>query len=192
MEKANAKDNLGAAVVRGASFSEEARAEGFYTVECRDVNGELKWKDTIKNVVTTEGKDAALTHFFKGSAYTAVNFMGLIGATSYVSVPVVGNTMASHATWVEAVSGIAATRQTPTLGTAAAGALATSSNASFSILGTETIKGCFVAIKSGAGVAPTSAPLNTAGALYSAGLFSGGDKAVGNGDTLTVSYTASL
>ena len=33
---------------------------------------------------------------------------------------------------------------------------------------------------------------NTNGALYSAGLFSGGDRAVANGDTLNVSYTASL
>ena len=33
---------------------------------------------------------------------------------------------------------------------------------------------------------------STAGTLYSAGLFSGGDKVVGSGDTLQVSYSTSL
>ncbi len=42
------------------------------------------------------------------------------------------------------------------------------------------------------GTASTATVGNTAGALYSAGLFTGGDKGVGNGDTLSVSYTASL
>jgi hypothetical protein len=33
---------------------------------------------------------------------------------------------------------------------------------------------------------------NTAGTLYSAGAFTGGVKTVGSGDTLNVSYTASM
>ena len=46
--------------------------------------------------------------------------------------------------------------------------------------------------RSAAGTAPTTTVGNTNGALYSAGLFTGGDRAVANGDTLNVSYTASL
>ena len=47
-------------------------------------------------------------------------------------------------------------------------------------------------MKNAAGTAPTTAVGNTAGALWSAGLFSGGDKAVQANDVLQVSYTTSL
>ena len=55
-----------------------------------------------------------------------------------------------------------------------------------------SIKGAFLMCRSAAGTAPTTTVGNTNGALYSAGLFTGGDRAVANGDTLNVSYTASL
>jgi hypothetical protein len=51
-----------------------------------------------------------------------------------------------------------------------------------------TVKGCFVVFGTGA-VATNN---NTSGVLYSAGLFSGGDKVVGIGDTLQVSYSTSV
>ena len=77
---------------------------------------------------------------------------------------------------------------------ASAGSLATSAAVSFSMLATATMKGAFLMMKSTAGVAPTTTTTttgNTSGALYSCGAFSGGDRAVINGDTLNVTYTAS-
>ena len=76
---------------------------------------------------------------------------------------------------------------------ASAGSLATSAAVSFSMLATATMKGAFLMMKSTAGVAPTTNTTtgNTSGALYSCGAFSGGDRAVINGDTLNVTYTAS-
>ena len=59
---------------------------------------------------------------------------------------------------------------------------------SFAITGSGTIKGCFLVFGTGA----LSTIDNTAGTLYSAGLFTGGDKVVVNTDTLNVSYSASL
>lgn len=161
---------------------------------------ELKWRDTVHNLVTTEGKNAALTHVLKGSTYTASNVIGLIEDTGYTAVAA-GNTAADITAagggspangWNEAQSSTAATRGTPSYGSASGGSLATSSSVSFSILAADTIKGAFQMIRSGAGTAPTTTVGNTNGALYSAGLFSGGDRAVANGDTLNVSYTASL
>lgn len=197
MEKANAQASAGGSLTRGAGVGENAHAEGFYTVECIDKDGNIRWTDTIHNVVTTEGKNAALTHFLKGSAFTTVVRMGLIGNTSYTApdaadVASAINTTGSANGWNEATSGVCASRGTPTFGTASGGSLALSSNLSFAIIGTDTINGVFLLIPSTAAVNPTSTVGNTSGALYSAGAFSGGARAVINGDTLNVSYTASL
>lgn len=162
---------------------------------------ELAWQDAwVPNLVTTEGKNAALTHVLKGSSYTASQVLGLIEDTGYSAVgatnTAAGITAAGGGSptngWNEAPSSTLATRGTPSFGTASSGSLATSSSVSLSMIATDTIKGAFLLMRSAAGTAPTTTVGNTNGALYSAGLFSGGDRAVANGDTLNVSYTASL
>lgn len=161
---------------------------------------ELKWHDGFRNTVVTEGKNAALTHFLKGSSYTASQVLGLIEDAGYSAISAT-NTAANITAvgggsptngWNEAPSSTFATRGTPSFGSASSGSLATSSAVSCSIIATDTIKGAFLLCRSTAGTAPTTTVGNTSGALYSAGLFSGGDRAVANGDTLNVSYTASL
>jgi hypothetical protein len=197
---AKAADNCGAIVMRGAGYEESMEIGGFYEVECHGPDGKLKWRDTIKNLVTTEGRNALLTHALKGSAYTSTAFVGLVESTGFSAYNAT-NTMAGLTAagggsptngWNEATSAMCAARQAITLGTAAAGSLATSSASTHAILATCTIKGCFLALRSTAGVASVATVGSTAGALYSAGNFSGGDKALSNGDTLSVSYTATL
>lgn len=165
-----------------------------------DIPLELKWQDGFRNTVVTEGKNAALTHFLKGSSYTASVALGLIEDTGYSAIAA-GNTAANITAvgggspangWNEAPSSTCASRGTPSFGTASSGSLATSSSVSFAIIATDTIKGAFLLCRSTAGTAVSTTVGNTNGALYSAGLFSGGDRAVANGDTLNVSYTASL
>lgn len=160
---------------------------------------ELVWTDGFANTVVTEGKNALLTHFLKGSSYTASQVLGLIEDTGYSAIGASNTAAALTAAgggspangWNEAPSSTCASRGTPSFGSAAAGALATSSAVGFSIIASDTIKGAFLLCRSTAGTAPTSTVGNTNGALYSAGLFTGGDKSVANGDTLSVSYTAS-
>jgi hypothetical protein len=162
---------------------------GHYTFKCFDKDGNLKWTDTIENTVTTEGKNALLTNALKGAGYTAAVYVGLISSVGYVSVPVVGDTMASHATWTEAGSTNAPTfaaRVAATFGTASAGSLATSSSSNFTMTGAGTVKGAFICFN---GASATL--MNTAGALYAAGLFSG-DKIVVTNDVIQVSYTTTL
>lgn len=182
-EKAHAAAVMGAGIGRGVGHVEGANATGRYVVECRDKNGNLKWSDHFDNLVTTVGKNDALDKYLSGSAYTAAWYLGLIGITGYSAIAA-GDTAASHAGWTEAAGYSQASRPTAAFATAAGGSKALSSAAVFSINADTTIKGCFLisnATKSG-----------TTGILYSAGLFSGGDKVVQNGDTLNVSYTASL
>lgn len=159
---------------------------------------EEKWHDRIFNLVTTEGKNAILNHFLKGSAYTASQVLGLIEDAGYTAVAA-GNTAASITAnasgspangWNEAQSSTCAARQTPSFGTASGGSLAATATA-HSILAADVIKGAFLLCRSVAGTAPATTVGNTTGALYSCGLFTGGDRSVANGDTLNVTYTAS-
>jgi len=156
---------------------------------------ELKWEDTIHNVVTTVGKNLALDTYLAGSGYTVTGpYMGLISSVSYGAGPVVGDTMASHAGWHEAGAGTdyplyTAPRKTCAWNSASGGSKSLSAALSFSIITTGgTVKGCFIVYGTGA----VSTIQDTNGTLYSAGTFTGGDKILGVGDTLQVSYTASL
>lgn len=195
MEQAKAQDFNGAVVLRGSGHEEKAEAHGRYFAKCLDKDGNLKWEDTIENVVTTVGKNAMLDAALAGANYSVVGpYMGLISSVGYTGVPLVGDTMASHSTWVEAGSGVnyplyTAPRKTCVWSAGAAGSKALSAALSFSIITTGgTVKGCFIVFGTGA----VSTIADTNGVLYSAGVFSGGDKVVGVGDTLQVSYSTGL
>lgn len=167
-----------AAIARAKQLRETMRG-------MEELKGDL---DTFDNLVTTVGKNDALDKYLAGSSYTAAWYMGLISSTSYTAVAV-GDTMSSHSGWLEAGSGNTpvysqGARPTTAWSSASSGSKSLSSALTFSFTGSGTVKGCFinsVATKDG-----------TTGILWSAGLFTGGDKTVANGDSLAVSYTASL
>jgi hypothetical protein len=196
MESAKAQDQMDAQVIRGAGHGDSAKTHGRYEFKCYDKNGKLKWEDHIDNVITTLGKNAVLDAALAGSAYSAIGpFMGLISSVGYTGAPVAADTMASHATWfeVDAASHFptVAARLTTNGNWAAAAGGAKSLTAALSFLIVTdggTLKGAFLVFGTGA-VATLG---STAGVLHSAGLFSGGDKVVGVGDTVQVSYTMSL
>lgn len=183
-EKAFAASSGVGAIGRNMGSFEQADAQGAYVVECLDADGNLRWREEIKNLVTTAGKNDALDKYLAGSGYTATWYLGLISSTSYTTGPAVGDTAASHAGWTEDQGYSQGARPTAAFAAAAAGAKALSSAAVFTMNASTTIKGCFLIANSTKG--------GTTGVLYSAGLFSGGDKVMQSGDTLNVSYTASL
>jgi hypothetical protein len=119
--------------------------------------------------------------------------MGLISSTSYTAV-LAGDTMASHAGWLEAGGTNAPTytgnRKTAVWSAATAGGKALSAAASYAITSPSTVnvKGAFLVFGTGA----VATKDDTNGVLWSAGTFSTGDKAVVNGDTLNVNYSTSL
>lgn len=171
----------GVSVARNVWLREGLAPQGTYVVTCYDSTGRLKWSDSIRNLVTTAGKNDLLDKYLAGSAYTAAWYLGLIDSTSYSAVAA-GDTASSHAGWLESTAYSNSTRVAPSWGSASSGSKASTATA-FNINATATIKGAFLISNSTKG--------GTTGTLYSAGLFSGGDKAVANGDTLNVTYTAS-
>jgi hypothetical protein len=194
-EKAEAGATASASVEYrgGLDTNERAEAHGRFECECIGADGRVKWRDTADNIVTTVGKNLALDAFLAGAAYTVVGpFIGLVSSASYGVGPVLADTMASHAGWTEGGVANAPTytgpRKTAAWNAATAGAKALSAPLAFAITGTGTVKGLFMVYGSGA----VSTIDNTAGTLWSAGLFSGGDKPVSNTDTLNVTYSASL
>jgi len=191
-ERAEARECNDASVIRGSGLGEVTEAHGRYEFECFGADGRLKWRETIDNVVATVGKNLALDTFLGGAAYTVTGpFMGLISSVSYSAVSA-GDTMASHAGWLEAGGTNAPTysgnRKTAVWAAAASGSKALSPALSFAITSTGTVKGAFLCYGSGA----LNTKDNTGGVLWSAGTFATGDKAVVNGDQLTVNYSTSL
>jgi hypothetical protein len=191
-ERADARECHDASVIRRSGLSENVEAHGRYEIECIGADGKLKWREVIDNVVCTVGKNLALDTFLAGTSYTVTGpFMGLISSISYTAVAA-GDTMASHAGWLEAGGVNAPTfsgnRKTTVWSAAASGAKALSGTLSFAITSTGTVKGAFLVYGSSASNTKDS----TAGTLWSAGTFATGDKAVVNGDTLNVNYSTSL
>lgn len=193
-ESAHADDQSDAVVLRGAAIDERALAHGQFLVVCLGPDGQEKWRDTIDNVVAKQGKDTMLDAALAGSTYTVVGpYMGLISSVSWSAVSA-DDTMASHAGWHEAGTGTdyplyTTPRKTCAWSAASGGNKALSAALAFPIITTGgTVKGCFIVFGTGA----LSTIGNTGGSLWSAGTFTGGDKVVGIGDTLNVSYTTGL
>ena len=153
--------------------------ENYWTIECVGPDGQLKWVDRFANLVTNAGLDDILDKYYKGSGYSAAHFVGITDGTPTFAA---GDTMASHAGWTEADEYAEATRRSLTLGSVSGQSVDnTASKASFSINGSITAGGAFLTTSSTKG--------GSTGTLIAGAAFSGGDRALLNGDTLLVSVT---
>lgn len=184
IDKITAKDLCEAATKYNTMPQDEMSIHGTYHAVCYDANGNVKWEDDIKNLVTTVGKNFTLDTTLGNTAGGAV-VMGLKGT----GTADVADTQSSHATWLEVGLANAPTysgnRPTPSFSSASAGSKATSSAVSFSMTSTGTVAGCFI------NIGGSATKDSTTGTLFSAGDFSS-SKAVVNGDTIAVTYTATL
>jgi hypothetical protein len=190
--KARSTDKVSAAIERFSGFREGAAGGGTFIFEARDKDGNIKWTAEAKNLTTNQGRQDMNAKYFSGTTYTAAWFIGLVNNSPTPSYAV-GDTMASHAGWVETTDYSGTDRATADFGTATTADPSVIANtvasggtvASFSITGTVTIDGAFL-------TATEDNSTNT-GVLFSVAAFeSPGDRSVVNGDTLNVTYQFSL
>ena len=193
-ELASFGDHAVVTMQTGAVKDESIGIEGFYQVECRDADGNLKWSDGFPNLVNAVGKQLMLDTLLRTSGtYTTVGpFLGLIGTTSPTFAA--ADTMTSHSGWTEfvnytvggsAVRGTAVFAASTSSGTTPSNVTTSSATAiTYTITGAGgNVTGCFLCTGSGA----VSTQNSTAGTLYSAGSFATA-KAVTVGDTVAVTY----
>jgi hypothetical protein len=171
----------------GSKFSTELKTSkkrgergllrGRYRIVCKDRLGRIKWVEEFDNLITTEGLNSVLSVYLDGATQIATWYVGLKGTGS----PAAGDTLASHSGWSE-ITSYSGNRKQWNGGTASAGSIDNSaSKASFSITGTVTIAGAFLA----------SAATGTTGTLYSVGNFSASRDLI-SGDTLDVTATFTM
>ena len=188
-EKVDAQDLIGATALLGGRLSEQVSITGRYDVKCLDADGNLKWEDSIQNLVVNVGKANILSVYLGAGTQTTTWYMGLVDNTGYTAYNA-ADTMSSHTGWSESVAYSNSTRPTVTFGTATAsgggaGSAGTGSIVStavtFTINASATILGAFLTTN--------NTKSGTTGTLYSAGSFAA-SRAVIAGDSLLVTYTA--
>ena len=185
-EKSNLADSADATVIAGGNLRQGAGASGVYTVVCIGADGVEKWRDEFPNLVVNEGLQLMNDTFFDGTTYTAAWYLGLITGPAASTTFAAADTMLSHGGWTEDTTYSNATRPAVTFGSAtlADPSVIATTATSFSINGTTTVAGAFLTTDDTKG--------GTAGTLFSASDFTGGDRLLQSGDTLNVTYTFTL
>jgi hypothetical protein len=172
------------------SAVERAVVLGIYTFECRSAKGERLWKAKTHNIITGVGWAFMWDHTLQTPVAQVGPFMGLIGGAGAPTI-VTGDTMVSHAGWLEAGLANPPTYTAPrktTVGQWSAAVAATRTKALstaqvYAITGTGNVTGAFMVIGSGA----VSTLDNTAGILFSAGAMTLQPVVLGN--NLSVSWS---
>ena len=188
-------DNAVATLQANVAIPEGMTQEGFYHVECRDAQGNLKWEEQVPNLVVAIGKQLMLDTLLKGSSYSVVG--PYLGLTKVSLTPAATDTMTTLVTtnaaeFTNYTVGGSAVRGTAVFAsstsTGATPSNVTSSTATaitYTITGAGgTVYGCFLVTGTGA----VNTQSSTAGTLYSEGNFSVA-KTTTAGDTVSVTYS---
>jgi hypothetical protein len=191
-ELSNFGDHAEITMQANAVIPEGMGVDGYYKVECRDAQGNLKWNEEFPNLVVAVGKQLMFDTLLRTSGtYTTVGpFLGLINnSTTFAAA----DTMTSK-TWTElttytvggsAVRGTAVFAASSSSGTTPSNVTTSTATAiTYTMTGSATVYGCFLVTGTGA----VSTLSSTAGTLYSEGNF-GTAKSVTSGDTVSVTYS---
>jgi hypothetical protein len=191
IEKNRIRERVGSLLALPQAARAAVRAVGRYRVRAfawdpeTDAVGDPLWEDIAlaPNLVLEPARNDMLDKYFEGSGYTAAWYCGLVNASGYSAISV-DDTPAAHAGWSEYTGYTQANRPSVAWAAAANGAKAFASEVSFTIPSSVTLKGPALfnsATKGG-----------TTGIMYSAGLFTEGDRVITGSALLLVSYETEL
>jgi hypothetical protein len=195
-ETGSCGDYAVATLQANANIPEGMGIDGYYHVECRDKEGNLKWTEEFPNLVVAVGKQLLLDTLLRTSGtYTTVGpFLGL---TKVSLTPAATDTMTTLVTtnaaeFINYTVGGSAVRGTAVFGASTSSGTtpsnvttSTATAITYTITGAGgTVYGCFLVTGSGA----VSTQSSTAGTLYSEGNFSTA-KITTAGDTVSVTYS---
>jgi hypothetical protein len=145
----------------------------FWKVTCLDKDGNVKWEENKKNLITTVGLNHILDVEFHAATQVTTWYIGLKAA----GTPAAANTMSSHSSWAE-LTNYSGNRKEWSEGAASNGSMTNGSSVDFTINGTATVAGAFL----------NTAATGTGGTLYGVVDFSSA-RSVISGDTLQVTVT---
>ena len=160
------------------------RVKGVFEAECRDKDGNVKWKAKALNGSTNFGLQSFLENFFRASSNQTPWYISLVGATSYTTGFAVGDTSASHGGWAEFTNYSAGNRVAWGPAAAANGVITNTVAVAFTMTAGETLKGFFCINQNTKG--------GTTGVLWATALFATGDQVVVSTDVVNVTYTITL
>jgi hypothetical protein len=193
-ELASCGDSAVATLQANAGTNETMGIEGYWHVECRDAQGNLKWTEEFPNLVVAVGKQLMLDTLLKGSSYNVTGpYLGLTNASltpaatdTMTTLVGGGKEFTAYTVGGSAVRGTAVFASSTSTGSTPSNVTSsTAAGITYTITGSGgTIYGCFLVLGSGA----SSTQSNTGGTLYSEGNFSVA-KATTSGDTVTVTYS---
>jgi hypothetical protein len=174
---------------------ETVGVEGYYHVECRDAQDNLKWTEEFPNLVVAAGKQLMLDTLLRtSSTYTTVGpFLGLTNASltpaatdTMTTLVGGGKEFINYTVGGSAVRGTAVFAAASSSGTTPSNVTTSSATTIvYTITGAGgTVYGCFLVTGTGA----VNTLSSTAGTLYSEGNFSTAKTATA-GDTVSVTYS---
>lgn len=156
---------------------------GKFFAEAINPDGSVAWREELKNGITNAGLNNLLDVHLGATAKNSTWYIGLIDSSGYSSLAA-ADTMSSHAGWAEHTSGYSqSARPTWSPGSASGQSVTNASTVDFTITSSITIKGMFLTTVSTKG--------GTTGILWCTALFTSGDQALVNGQTLKITYTCS-
>ncbi len=161
---------------RNRNAEDVVAPKGMFHVVLEDKDGNVKFEGDFPNGVTNEGKNNWLGVYFHADTQITTWYLGLIDNSGWTA-EAAGDTLASHTGWSEFTS-YSGSRQSWGPGASASQSITNGTPVQFTMTGSGTIKGIFVA----------SVASGTSGKLWATADF-GSTVPVSTSDVLKVTYT---